>query len=193
MGNLRHPCYYLRIGDRGCGYFLDIDSYATVFPTDASGATYVPTIVKPSGFRPGSPVNIRLEASQDGVRVHWQPPPNSSVPVMYYMVEYRKQGEQWGRSSDPIADGRTYFLAKDIQPGAPYEFRVYAFTLTSFSEPSEIQRFTLTCKGLGCSNTEQDRYQVVLLQMNLRETSARLLRLQQELWEEFCSSLYQSL
>ncbi|XP_055351996.1 protein turtle-like isoform X2 [Paramacrobiotus metropolitanus] len=124
---------------------MDIDSYATVFPTDASGSTYVPSIVKPSGARPGSPQNVHIhpDTSGRGVRVVWEPPHNTSVPVMYYMLEYRKQGEQWGRSSDPIAEGRTWHHAKDIIPGSPYEFRVYAFTLTSFSEPSDIQSFTL--------------------------------------------------
>ena len=61
------------------------------------------------------------------------------------IVEYRKVGEQWGRSSDAIvADGRTFYIAKDLKPGQTYEFRVYAFTLTSFSEPSDVVRFILT-------------------------------------------------
>jgi hypothetical protein len=65
---------------------------------------------------------------------------------MYYMVEYRKTGEQSGRSSDPVADGKTFYIAKDLQSGQTYEIRVYAFTLTSFSEPSPVQKFTSTSR-----------------------------------------------
>ncbi|OQV23797.1 Protein turtle [Hypsibius exemplaris] len=128
----------------------DVDSYATVFPTDSSGVTYVPTIVKPSGALPASPFAVTVISTPEGAHVEWEGPQNSSVPIMYYRVEYRKMNEQWGRSSEAIpADGRTFYLAKDIQSGITYEFRVYAFTLTSFSEPSEIVRFTLTSDFAG--------------------------------------------
>ena len=91
---------------------LDIDSYATVFPTDArysqedtaqirsvdavsssyalvdvhsSGVTYVPSIVKPSGARPASPFEVTVISTPEGARVHWEGPQNSSVPIMYYV------------------------------------------------------------------------------------------------------------
>ncbi|GAV09247.1 hypothetical protein RvY_18819 [Ramazzottius varieornatus] len=138
---------------------LDIDSFVTVFPTDGSGATYVPTIIKPSGPRPAAPTNVQVLSTTDGVRLQWEPAAvagpsgangNEAVPIMYYMVEYRQAGEEWGaRSSGAIADGRTYFQPMDLQPSQTYEFRVYAFTLTSFSEPSQVQRYSLTGDLLG--------------------------------------------
>ena len=137
-------------------YIVDIDSFVTVFPTDGSGATYVPTIIKPSGPRPAAPTNLQVLSTTDGVRAQWEPamPPlskentNEAVPAMYYMVEYRQAGEEWGaRSSGAIADGRTHFHPTDLQASQIYEFRVYAFTLTSFSEPSEVQRYAMSGKN----------------------------------------------
>ncbi|XP_050688156.1 protein turtle-like isoform X4 [Eriocheir sinensis] len=136
----------------GDGMFSDIITATTkvydysmvVFPTDASGATYVPTILNPSGSLPLGPppqpprkVTIKkAKDGSDGYIISWLPPENLTVPVAYYDIEYRIDGT-WKKLNEDHITG-TKFKVKKLQSGKKYHFRVYSKTLRSYSHSPTV-------------------------------------------------------
>ncbi|XP_076321273.1 protein turtle homolog B-like isoform X2 [Tachypleus tridentatus] len=109
------------------------DYLGGVYPTDAYGATYIPTVQKPSGPKPFPPRNVTVQETDDGVLISWLSPLNQKVPVAFYYVEYRTQSKPWKRWG-PIKHSTSY-LAKDL-PSGQYKFRVYAYSIMSVGQPS---------------------------------------------------------
>ncbi|XP_022243932.1 protein turtle-like [Limulus polyphemus] len=109
------------------------DYLGGVYPTDAFGATYIPTVLKPSGPKPSPPRNVSVQETDDGVLISWLSPLNQKIPVAFYYVEYRTQSKPWKRWG-PIKHATSY-LAKDL-PSGQYKFRVYAYSIMSVGQPS---------------------------------------------------------
>ncbi|XP_054718152.1 protein turtle-like [Uloborus diversus] len=110
------------------------DYLGGVYPTDAYGATYIPTVQKPSGPKPWPPQNVTIEKGNLGVVISWQPPKNQTVPVAFYFVEHRTDDGQWQRYG-PIRDESSYLVAS-LTGGQTYHFRVYAYSIMSVGSAS---------------------------------------------------------
>ncbi|XP_040065241.1 protein turtle isoform X1 [Ixodes scapularis] len=136
------------------------------YPTDAYGSTYIPTVNRtptvpspdppspsppdlPSpppptttpGPKPSAPRNVTVRETPAGVLVTWVPPPNSSVPIAFYCVEYRSPDKPWARSTN-IMTGSEYTIT-DLPEGTKFYIRVSAFSITSAFEPSPEILLTL--------------------------------------------------
>ncbi|XP_014662143.1 PREDICTED: protein turtle-like [Priapulus caudatus] len=127
------------------GILNGYDSLGTELPTDAYGSTFIPPILVPIGPQPDKPVGLFAEVQTTeegarGVKIEWHVPKNKSVPVVYYIVEYKDdswpKAEPWKQLSPRLLRGQKEYFATDLKPGRTYKFRVFAFSLTSFSEPS---------------------------------------------------------
>ncbi|XP_055945123.1 protein turtle-like isoform X2 [Argiope bruennichi] len=110
------------------------DYLGGVYPTDAYGATYIPTVQKPSGPKPWPPRNVTVIKGALGVIISWQPPKNQTVPVAFYFVESRTDDGQWQRWG-PIRD-ETSYLMSTLTGGQTYHFRVYAYSIMSVGSAS---------------------------------------------------------
>ncbi|KAG8193648.1 hypothetical protein JTE90_024012 [Oedothorax gibbosus] len=111
------------------------DYLGGLYPTDAYGSTYIPTVQKPSGPKPWPPRNITVDKGPLGVVISWQPPKNQSVPVAFYFVEHRTDNGQWQRWG-PIRDD-TFYLVPSLTGGQTYHFRVYAYSILSVGSASQ--------------------------------------------------------
>ncbi|XP_076333287.1 protein turtle-like isoform X2 [Tachypleus tridentatus] len=120
------------------------DFLGGVYPTDAYGATYIPTVQKPSGPKPSPPRNLTVQETENGLLISWLPPLNQKVPVAFYYVEYRTQSKPWKRWG-PIKHTTSY-LAKGLAPGH-YNFRVYAYSIMSVGQASSEVSLTLAAEG----------------------------------------------
>ncbi|XP_015914377.1 protein turtle [Parasteatoda tepidariorum] len=110
------------------------DYLGGVYPTDAYGATYIPTVQKPSGPKPWPPRNVTVERGQMGVVISWQPPKNLTIPIAFYFVEHRTDDGQWQRWG-PIRDEYNY-IVPTLAGGQTYHFRVYAYSILSVGSAS---------------------------------------------------------
>uniref|UniRef100_T1JAP3 Protein turtle n=1 Tax=Strigamia maritima TaxID=126957 RepID=T1JAP3_STRMM len=179
--NTEYDFQVLSRNELGDGMFSDIVTATTkpadytmpVLPTDSSGSTYIPTIVKPSvyfpsvlclcpsavtehrgysavpdssppaGPKPGTPREVHVRLVTEGVAISWLPPANSTVPVVYYVVEYKTElNSTWLPVAEKVLRGNTYTM-KDLIPGKKFFFRVKAATTTHYSNPSQEVDFTL--------------------------------------------------
>ncbi|XP_077563863.1 protein turtle-like isoform X3 [Haemaphysalis longicornis] len=112
------------------------------YPTDAYGSTYIPTVNRtPTGPKPSAPRNVTVRETSAGVLVTWQPPPNSSVPIAFYCVEYRSPDKPWARSTN-IMTGSEYTIT-DLPEGTKFYIRVSSFSITSAFESSPEILLTL--------------------------------------------------
>nr|XP_054760314.1 protein turtle homolog A-like [Lytechinus pictus] len=110
----------------------DPDSF--VHPTDSTGATIVPL---PEDIKPSPPENVTLTTDKDGLYLSWLPPSLWSDYVDHYTIEYRIIGP-WLILEDRISVDTTRVLLRNLQPNKTYHFRVFAFTVATFSDPSLI-------------------------------------------------------
>ncbi|GIY31897.1 protein turtle [Caerostris extrusa] len=110
------------------------DYLGGVYPTDAYGATYIPTVQKPSGPKPWPARNVTVSKGPLGIVISWQPPKNQTVPVAFYFVESRTDDGQWQRWG-PIRD-ETSYLMSSLSGGQTYHFRVYAYSIMSVGSAS---------------------------------------------------------
>ncbi|XP_014670812.1 PREDICTED: protein turtle homolog A-like [Priapulus caudatus] len=130
------------------------ESLGTELPTDAYGSTFIPPIMVPMGPTPDKPYDVRVSASHNDsgiiVQVRWRPPKNLTVPVVYYVAEYKANdadwAEPWTHLGPRLLHGQTQASSLTLSPDKTYRFRVFAFTLTAFSEPSETVVFTVPAK-----------------------------------------------
>ncbi|XP_072166432.1 protein turtle homolog A-like [Diadema setosum] len=121
---------------------LTKDADIIVHPTDSSGATVVPL---PEDIKPSPPRNVTLVTSDEGLFLSWRAPSRWASYVDHYAIEYRITGP-WVILEDRIApdvgsaagDGTSVgpVALEDLQPNTTYQFRVFAFTLTTYSDPS---------------------------------------------------------
>ncbi|XP_022658535.1 protein turtle-like [Varroa jacobsoni] len=133
------------------------------YPTDAYGATYIPTVNRtPTGPKPPPPQAVVVKEplpGQTGIHVSWSPPPpplvsggsqggNHSLPgVSYYTVEYKLEtSNAWVRSKSNIVPGpnqsmqRMQYLLTDYPAHAhKLIIRVVGYTLMgAFQASPEI-------------------------------------------------------
>ncbi|XP_053409115.1 uncharacterized protein LOC123561484 isoform X2 [Mercenaria mercenaria] len=113
-----------------------VDGKVDVPPTDETGSTYFPPIVRPHGPRPTTPTNVTVGLHDDEILVSWNPSLDSPVKIFQYMVEYNV-GSGWTKTEWVKAPQTTYTF-DSVESGQTHSFRVYAYGLLSFSNPSEI-------------------------------------------------------
>jgi len=115
-----------------------------VFPTDAHGSTYIPTLFRPSGPMPIPPQNVTVvEYADGGAIVSWNPARKGRVAIAYYTVDYCSD-DQWSRLSRvELKPADTHYIVKKLEVGKKYVFRVNAHTLTSQAS-SDKATFTLS-------------------------------------------------
>ncbi|KAK3588825.1 hypothetical protein CHS0354_028474 [Potamilus streckersoni] len=118
------------------------DDMATALPTDSSGISYIPPIVKPLGPRPSPPRNLSVIGDPLGLVLSWLPPENTSVPIFYYTVEYRTDGD-WVSEQSNIFHPNTSYILKPVLAGKTYQFRVISYGVLAYSYPSEYIAFTV--------------------------------------------------
>ncbi|KAH7639027.1 protein turtle [Dermatophagoides farinae] len=107
-----------------------------IYPTDASGATYIPTVQKPSGPKPDAPRNLTFQRMAQGWVLSWHPPLNITVAVAYYRVEYRRDDDSW-MYTDPIPYDTAYLFEK-LESNSHYIFRVWAYSILGVGEVSPM-------------------------------------------------------
>ncbi|XP_063848407.1 protein turtle-like isoform X2 [Scylla paramamosain] len=115
------------------------DYRIVVFPTDSSGATYVPTILNPSGPPPHPPRDVKIKKAKDGSDgfiISWSPPEDTTIPIAYYDIEYQIDGT-WKKLNDEHITG-TNFKVKKLQSGKKYHFRVFSKTMKSYAGSDEV-------------------------------------------------------
>ena len=74
------------------------------------------------GPQPDPPTNVTVRQQKNGLLISWSPPKNSTVPVHYYVVNYRTVG-RWVPLTDKVK-GKTWFVWKTFSRGATYHFQV---------------------------------------------------------------------
>lgn len=72
-----------------------------------------------------------------GVSVSWSPPKYTSVPVQYYVIEYKTVG-QWVPLADHVDAAQTTYLWTTASRGATYHFRVSSYGRVAQSQPSPM-------------------------------------------------------
>ncbi|XP_076458044.1 protein turtle homolog A-like isoform X2 [Babylonia areolata] len=120
---------------RTLGYRPDL---VTALPTDASGVTYFPQVLKSLGPKPTPAQNVTATAGEGKVIVvTWHPSISPPVPVFWYEVHYRLAGSsRWTRYTQQVpATSPTRLEMKDLEPGV-YQVRVLAYGVLAFSMPS---------------------------------------------------------
>ncbi|KAL3886696.1 hypothetical protein ACJMK2_026675 [Sinanodonta woodiana] len=137
--NLGDGQYSEKVRAKTLGY---TDDMATALPTDSSGNFYIPPIVKPLGPRPSPPRNLSVSGDPLGIVLSWLPPENTSVPIFYYTVEYRTDGD-WVSEQSNVLHPNTSYILKPVLAGKTYQFRVISYGVLAYSYPSEYIAFTV--------------------------------------------------
>lgn len=77
----------------------------------------------------------------DGLKINWQKPKETPVPILYYRVEYRNGSETLWHVDTPVPANRTStrFIPKSISDNkfVKYYFRVRSYGQLSYSGYSE--------------------------------------------------------
>ncbi|XP_061164705.1 uncharacterized protein LOC133173705 isoform X4 [Saccostrea echinata] len=111
----------------------------TALPTDSSGRTYYPIINKSIGARPPPPRNVTARIEDSIIRILWLPP-HTNMTLYYYIAERSTDGQKWESFDERIKVPYTFFIWRDALPNVEYYFRVYSYSLTAYSVPSEVVR-----------------------------------------------------
>ncbi|ESO93751.1 hypothetical protein LOTGIDRAFT_104558, partial [Lottia gigantea] len=124
----------------------------TALPTDQYGSTYRPDIQEPIGKliveihcpRPSAPGNVSIAMEENEVTVSWLPPINSSVPILYYVVEFRTNGN-WQKYDGVVrTSDRLSMKMSNLNRGTQYDIRVLSYGVLAYSLPSNIVSFNTT-------------------------------------------------
>ncbi|KAJ8316463.1 hypothetical protein KUTeg_006477 [Tegillarca granosa] len=111
----------------------------TVLPTDASGATYIPPVIKSIGKRPLSPRNVTAILKDGGIFISWLPPiPTPGLPITYYVIEVNTD-KDWKLLKDI---DKTSYLLENPNPATTYRFRVFAYSIAAYSYSSTVAMVT---------------------------------------------------
>ncbi|CAH1264017.1 IGSF9B [Branchiostoma lanceolatum] len=110
----------------------------SLFTTIVVKATQEPGYVDP--YKPLPPEDLTANITEEGVMLSWLAPPHPTLgKVVSYAVEYRQEGKTWRILQENIAAENTSVLvADDLYRQTTYEFRVFAFSEVTFSEPSDV-------------------------------------------------------
>ncbi|XP_053203536.1 protein turtle-like isoform X3 [Panonychus citri] len=122
---------------------LDVSNGQSM-PTDGYGSTYIPSVLKSTGPKPGPPRNVTVTRVAQGYAISWLSPANRTVPVAYYYIEYKVGSSGSGTTNwktwGPIAK-ETSYLVKTFKAGEIYTIRVYAHSILGAGQPSDEMRF----------------------------------------------------
>ncbi|KAI8484333.1 Protein turtle B [Branchiostoma belcheri] len=110
----------------------------SMFTTIVVRATQEPGYVDP--YKPLPPQDLTANVTEEGVMLSWLAPPQLSLAtVVSYAVEYRREGNAWRILQENIAAENTSILVvSGLHRQTTYEFRVFAFSEVTFSEPSDV-------------------------------------------------------
>ncbi|XP_050417092.2 protein turtle homolog B isoform X3 [Patella vulgata] len=133
--------YSERVRAKTLGYVSDL---VTALPTDQYGSTYIPDIQESIGPRPNPPRNVTIAMEENEVTVSWLPPANSSVPILYYVVEFRTDGNWQKYDGIVMASDRLLMKMSNLNRGTLYEIRVLSYGVLAYSLPSNIVTFNTT-------------------------------------------------
>ncbi|EEC11432.1 turtle protein, isoform, putative, partial [Ixodes scapularis] len=99
------------------------------------------------GPKPSAPRNVTVRETPAGVLVTWVPPPNSSVPIAFYCVEYRSPDKPQKLALPGCMADECVCAVTDLPEGTKFYIRVSAFSITSAFEPSPEILLTLADRG----------------------------------------------
>ncbi|XP_063222790.1 protein turtle isoform X3 [Bacillus rossius redtenbacheri] len=118
----------------------DIYDYSIViFPTDSTGATLYPPVLRPKGPKPGPPRNLTVTEISNGFLITWQSPLERSHLVQYYTIKFRTDGPWKTLNKAQIRPEDTSFLVKNLVGGRTYYFRVLANSARNYESSEEIK------------------------------------------------------
>ncbi|KAK6640494.1 hypothetical protein RUM44_012189 [Polyplax serrata] len=121
----------------------EIASFVTcpllTFPTDATGATLIPPILKPKGPRPGPPKNLTVTEINNGFLISWEQPNERANLVLHYTIKYRTDAQWKTLNKGTIRPEETQYLVKNLVGGRTYYFRVLANSRTSYESSEEVK------------------------------------------------------
>ncbi|XP_064650617.1 uncharacterized protein LOC135502063 [Lineus longissimus] len=109
----------------------------TALPTYASGTTYFPKLVKKQGPAPGPPRSVNYRWNGNNLEISWLPPRNTTVPVMYYIIESYENGK-WVMFSQEIVNKTVFVMQGFLPTEANFQFRVISYGVLNASEPSSV-------------------------------------------------------
>ncbi|XP_069675343.1 protein turtle isoform X5 [Periplaneta americana] len=119
---------------------LDIFDYSLiVFPTDSTGATLYPPILRPRGPKPGPPRNLTVTEINNGFLITWQSPLERAHLVQYYTIKYKTDSGWKTLNKGSIRPEETSYLVKNLVGGRTYYFRVLANSLKSYESSEEVK------------------------------------------------------
>jgi len=96
---------------------------------------------EPQDPKPGTPQNVTVQKVAQGHAISWKAPPESSVPVAYYYIDYKESpGENW-KHWGPITK-ETSFLAKNLKPGSII-IRVTAYSILGIGQTTIPYEFVI--------------------------------------------------
>nr|CAD7258484.1 unnamed protein product [Timema shepardi] len=118
----------------------DIFDYSIViFPTDSTGGTLFPPVLRPKGPKPGIPRNLTVTEIPNGFLLTWQSPLERSHLIQYYTIKYRTDGPWKTLNKGQIRPEDTSYLVKNLVGGRTYYFRVLANSVRSYESSEEIK------------------------------------------------------
>ncbi|XP_044733170.1 protein turtle isoform X3 [Chrysoperla carnea] len=125
---------------------LDVfDLSIFIFPTDSSGATLIPPVLRPKGPKPGPPRNLTVTEISNGFLITWQQPLERAHLTQYYTIKYRTDGQWKTLNKGQIRPEETSYLVKNLVGGRTYYFRVLANSVTSY-ESSDMVKFAVPAR-----------------------------------------------
>ncbi|XP_071454778.1 protein turtle-like isoform X2 [Hetaerina americana] len=118
----------------------DIYDYSIImFPTDSTGATLIPPVLRPKGPKPGPPRNLTVSEVSNGFLITWQAPLERSNLIQYYTIKYRTDAQWKTLNKGQIRPEETSYLVKNLVGGRTYYFRVYANSVKNYESSDEIK------------------------------------------------------
>ncbi|XP_076629101.1 protein turtle isoform X5 [Colletes latitarsis] len=125
---------------------LDILDYNTlVLPTDSSGNTVFPPIIRPKGPKPGPPRNLTVTEISNGFLLTWQAPLKFEHLIKYYTIKYKTDGSWKTLNKGQIRPDETSYLVKNLVGGRTYYFQVFANSATNYGA-SELVKFPVPAR-----------------------------------------------
>ncbi|XP_069115599.1 uncharacterized protein [Argopecten irradians] len=110
----------------------------TALPTDpTNGQVYHPSLDKPLGPRPFPPKNVTARNENGGIRISWQPANDANTTIFYYVIEMTTTN-RWVKFNDHVKFPLASYFYEKVDPSTTYRFRVYAYSVLSYSYPSAV-------------------------------------------------------
>ncbi|XP_033758401.1 protein turtle-like [Pecten maximus] len=110
----------------------------TALPTDpTNGQVYHPSLDKPLGPRPFPPKNVTARNENGGIRISWKPANDANTTIFYYVIEMTTTN-RWVKFNDHVQFPFASYFYEKVDPSTTYRFRVYAYSVLSYSYPSAV-------------------------------------------------------